>query len=74
VPVRPLAVNGFSGEVEIDPHIYADVARQKYDPSLVPGPNSRVTCTYRRNRVLVRTDLGQRVFLPCHYGRGSIEL
>lgn len=62
VQVRPLAVNGFSGEVEIDPYIYADVARQKYSPSLVPGPDSRVTCTYRRNRVLVRTDLGQRVF------------
>lgn len=62
VRVRPLAVRGFSGEIEINPFIYADVARQKLDPSLVPGPNSRVTCTYRRNRVLLKTDLAQRVF------------
>jgi hypothetical protein len=62
VTVRPLAVHGFSGEVEINPYIYADVTRQKFDPSLVPGPNSRVTCTYRRNRSLLKTDLGQRVF------------
>lgn len=62
VLVRPLSVHGFTGEVEIDPFIYADVTKQKWDPSLVPGPNSRVTCTYRRNRTLLRTDLGQRVF------------
>jgi len=62
VPVRPMRVHGFSGEIELDPFIYADVARQKLDPSLVPGPNSRVTCTYRRNRTLLKTDLGQRVF------------
>ena len=62
VPVVPLRVDGFSGEVELNPYIYADVATQKLDPSLVPGPDSRVTCTYRRNRSLVRTDLGQRVF------------
>lgn len=62
VPVRALAVRGFSGEVEIDPNVYADVTRQNLDPSLVPGPNSRVTCTYRRNRTYLRTDLGQRVF------------
>jgi hypothetical protein len=62
VPVRPLSVHGFPGEVEIDPFIYADIARQKLDPALVPGPNSRVTCTYRRNRTLLKTDLGQRVF------------
>jgi len=62
VPVRPLRVHGFSGEVELDPFIYADVARQKLDPALVPGPNSRVTCTYRRNRTLLKTDLAQRVF------------
>jgi len=62
VRVRPLRVHGFPGEVELDPSIYADVARQKLDPSLVPGPNSRVTCTYRRNRKLLKTDLGQRIF------------
>jgi hypothetical protein len=62
VTVRPLRVDGFSGEVEINPFIYADVKTQKLDPSLVPGPNSVVTCTYRRNRSLLKTDLEQRVF------------
>lgn len=62
VPVMPLRVDGFTGEVEINPHIYANIATQKLDPSLVPGPDSRVTCTYRRNRTLLKTDLGQRVF------------
>lgn len=61
-PARALYVSGFSGEVELDSNIYADVARQKLDPALVPGPNSRVTCSYRRNRSLLKTDLGQRVF------------
>lgn len=60
--VIPLRVNGVNGEVEINPYIYADVNTQKLDPSLVPGPNSVVTCTYRRNRSLLKTDLGQRVF------------
>lgn len=62
IVVRPLSVNGFTGEIELDPYIYANVATQKADPSLVPGPNSIVKCTYRRNRTLLRTDLGQRVF------------
>lgn len=62
VRVRPLRVDGFTGEVEINPYIYANVATQKLDPSLVPGPDSRVTCTYRRNRELLRQDLFQRVF------------
>jgi hypothetical protein len=62
VEVRVLRVHGFSGEVEIDPYLYANVATQKFDPSLVPGPNSRVTCTYRRTRSLLKTDLMQRVF------------
>lgn len=62
VPVKPLRVDGFSGEVEINPFLYANVATQKLDPSLVPGPNSKVTCTYRRNRTLLKTDLGQRIF------------
>lgn len=57
-----LRVHGFSGEVEIDPRIFADVATQKLDPSLVPGPDSVVTCTYRYTRSLLKTDLGQRVF------------
>jgi hypothetical protein len=62
VPVTPLKVSGFSGEVELNPFLYANVATQKLDPSLVPGENSKVTCTYRRNRTLLKTDLGQRVF------------
>lgn len=62
VQVRVLRVHGFSGEVEIDPYLYANVETQKLDPSLVPGPDSRVTCTYRRTRSLLRTDLMQRVF------------
>jgi len=62
VETRVLRVYGFTNEVEIDPFIYANIATQKYDPSLVPGPNSRVTCTYRRNRSLLKTDLIQRVF------------
>jgi hypothetical protein len=59
---RVLRVYGATGEIEIDPFLYADVAKQKLDPSLVPGANSVVTCTYRYNRSLLRTDLGQRVF------------
>jgi len=62
VTVKPLRVDGFSGEVEIDPYIYANVESQTLDPSLVPGPDSVVTVTYRRNRSLLKTDLGQRVF------------
>lgn len=62
VEARVLRVYGFSGEVELDPFIYANIEKQKLDPSLVPGPDSKVTCTYRRTRSLLRTDLGQRVF------------
>jgi len=62
VEARVLAVDGFAGEVEIDPLMYANVNTQKWDPSLVPGDDSVVTCTYRRNRSLLKTDLGQRVF------------
>lgn len=74
VEARVLRVNGFAGEVEIDPFLYANVATQKLDPSLVPGANSKVTCTYRRNRSLLKTSRMQRVFyrittvgirLPC---------
>lgn len=62
VEAKVLRVHGFTGEVEIDPFIYANIATQKLDPSLVPGPDSRVTCTYRYNRSLLKTDLVQRVF------------
>ena len=57
-----LSVSGFNGEIEINPLMYANVATQKWDPSLVPGPDSEVTVTYRYTRSLLKTDLGQRVF------------
>lgn len=61
-PARVLNVWGTTGEVEIDPFTYTDVAKQAWDPSLVPQPQSRVTCVYRYTRQLIRTDLGQRLF------------
>ena len=61
-PAKVLNVWGTTGEVEIDPFVYTDVAKQAWDPSLVPQPQSRVTCVYRYTRQLIRTDLGQRLF------------
>lgn len=58
---KVLNVWGATGEVEIDPFTYIDVAKQAWDPSVVPYPNSRVTCAYRFTRQLVRTDLFQRI-------------
>ncbi len=55
-------VSGLAGEVEIDPRAYPNVETQKLDPSAAPKPTSRVTCTYRYNRTLVKSDLVQRVF------------
>ena len=60
VPV--LRVNGASGEVEIDNLQRPDVALQTAVAPRLPGANSRVTCSYRYNRSLLRTDLLQRVF------------
>lgn len=79
-----LNVWGSTGEVEIDPFVYIDVAKQAWDPSVIPQgggvpgqtgeevggvpgggngqPTSRVTCTYRYTRQLVRTDLFQRIY------------
>lgn len=58
-----LQVSGVAGEVEIDPHAYPNVERQDLDPAVIPSkPTDRVTCTYRYNRTLLRTDLVQRVF------------
>lgn len=62
VPARVLRINGRTGEVEIDPLRYPDVARQTYYEPVVPGPDSKVTCSYRWNRSLLRTDLFQRIF------------
>lgn len=60
---RVMRVHGFTGEVEIDGQRYANVLLQNFDPAVVPEPPGvRVTCSYRRMRQLVKTDLGQRVF------------
>ena len=56
-----LNVWGTTGEIEIDPFTYTNVAKQSWDPSLVPQPTSRVTCSYRYTRQLIRTDLFQRI-------------
>lgn len=61
-PATILRVLGHSGEVEINPWLYPEVGTQKLLPAIVPGPDSRVTCTYRHARALVKTDLIQRVF------------
>ena len=59
---RVMRVRGFAGEVEIDGQRYANIAKQHFDPTVAPAPGDRVTCSYRRMRQLVKTDLGQRVF------------
>jgi hypothetical protein len=51
-----------TGEVEIGVGRTTNIATQKLNPSVAPQPGSRVTCTYRYTRSLLRTDLGQRVF------------
>jgi len=82
-PASVLNVWASTGEVEIDPFVYVNVAKQSWDPSLIPAgggvpgqtgievggvpgggngyPTSRVTCTYRYTRQLIRTDLFQRI-------------
>jgi hypothetical protein len=62
VEAKVFWVNGQTGEVEIDAHVYMDTALQKNILPVVPTPTSRVTCTYRYTRDLVRTDLAQRIF------------
>lgn len=62
VEAKVFWVNGKTGEVEIDAHIYTDTALQQRINPVVPTPTSRVTCTYRYTRDLVRTDLAQRIF------------
>jgi hypothetical protein len=62
VEAKVFWVNGQTGEVEIDAHVYMDTALQKNITPVVPSPTSRVTCTYRYTRDLVRTDLAQRIF------------
>lgn len=61
-PARVLWVKGDTGEVELDPLGYPNVATQKSDPAVIPKVGDRVTCTYRRMKHFVRTDLGTRAF------------
>jgi hypothetical protein len=62
VQARILRVHGESGEVEIDPRYYVDPATQKQVSPILPVDGSRVTCSYRYTRALVKTDLAQRIF------------
>ena len=63
VLAKVLQVSGAAGEIEIDPLSYPNVEQQKLDPPVLPTkPAAKVTCTYRYNRTLVKTDLAQRVF------------
>jgi hypothetical protein len=62
VEAKVFNVNGQTGEVEIDAHVYTDTALQQRINPVVPTATSRITCTYRYTRDLVRTDLAQRIF------------
>lgn len=55
-------VDGYSGEIEINPFRYPNVELQSLDPSVVPSDVSDVVAVYRRVRNLVQTDLAQRIF------------
>ena len=55
-------VDGFEGQVEIDAICYPNVGLQKFDPAIIPKQGLKVTCTYRRMKSLLKTDLIQRVF------------
>lgn len=57
-----LKVVGETGEVEIDGNPHIEVGTQSVIPGTIPHPGSVVKVTYRYNRTLVRTDLGQRIF------------
>jgi hypothetical protein len=62
VQARVIAVNGQTGEVEIDANIYTDTAHQQRILPVIPTPTSRVTCTYRYTKDFLKTDLSQRIF------------
>lgn len=55
-------VNGYAGEIEIDPIRYPNVELQNLDPAVAPVDNSEVVVVYRHVRNLVQTDLAQRIF------------
>jgi len=59
---RVISVDGFAGEVEIDAVYYPNVGLQKFDPAIIPKDGLSVTCSYRRMKSLLKTDLAQRVF------------
>jgi hypothetical protein len=61
-PARIVRILGESGEIEIDPNAYPDVATQSKYPGTVPSTTSQVTVSYRYTRSFLRTDLSQRVF------------
>jgi hypothetical protein len=60
VPV--LAVYGQTGEIEIDVRRYPDPGKQTYLPTVVPTPTSKVTCTYRYTKSIVKTNLVERIY------------
>lgn len=62
VVARIARILGESGEIEIDPNGYPDVATQNKFPGIFPTETSRVTVSYHYTRSLLRTDLSQRVF------------
>lgn len=62
VVVPVLRIFGFAGEVELDTVNWPEVGTQSKTAATLPGPNSKVTVTYRYNRDWSRSDLVQRVF------------
>jgi hypothetical protein len=62
VQARVMAVNGQTGEVELDANIYTDTVRQQRILPVLPTNGSRVTCAYRYCRDFLKTDLSQRIF------------
>jgi hypothetical protein len=62
VVARLSRVIGPTGEIEVDPDSYPNVALQKRDPGIIPDPGTAVTVSYTYDRSLLRTDLLQRVF------------
>lgn len=51
-----------TGEIEIDPRTFPNVATQSRDTPTLPLEGTDVRVTYRYNRFLLKTDLSQRVF------------
>lgn len=57
-----LRVDGFAGQIELDPIRYPNVEQQSLDRAVIPQDGSTVTAVYRWVRNLVQTDLAQRIF------------